>query len=177
VRRILLLCVLALAACEPVVTSPTSTTITSTTIGVQPTTTQAPTTTVGSTGTVTRVSDGDTIVVGTTKVRLIGVDTPETVDPHRPDGCYGTQASDHTKALLPTGTPVMLVLDKDPTDRYGRTLAYVYRVADGLFINAELVQHGYAKASYFAPNGAHRAEFESLAAQAQSQRLGLWGAC
>ena len=81
--------------------------------------------------TVTRVIDGDTIVVALgghdERVRLIGIDTPETVSPVKPVQCYGKQASNHTKALLPPGTAVRLVRDVEARDVYGRLLAYVYR--------------------------------------------------
>jgi endonuclease YncB( thermonuclease family) len=80
------------------------------------------------TAAVERVVDGDTIIVtGHIRVRLIGMDTPEVVDPRKPVQCFGEAASARTKALLPRGTAVRLVYDADRYDRYGRTLAYVYR--------------------------------------------------
>src|SRR5687768_2219912 len=92
---------------------------------------------------VERVVDGDTIVVsGGERVRLIGVDTPETRDPRRPVGCFGKQASDFTAALLPAGSRVRLVGDVEQRDRYQRLLAYAYRLPDGLFVNAELLRRG-----------------------------------
>src|SRR5437868_412137 len=82
---------------------------------------------------VERVIDGDTIVVsGKRHVRLIGVDTPETVDPNRPVGCFGKEASAFLKTLLPPGAAVRLIGDVEQEDRYGRLLAYVYRRSDGL---------------------------------------------
>ena len=72
------------------------------------------------------------------RVRLIGIDTPETVDPRKPVQCFGKEASDHTKALLPAGTAVRLERDAEARDRYDRLLAYVYRASDGLFVNLEL---------------------------------------
>src|SRR5438477_9852846 len=80
-------------------------------------------------GTVARVVDGDTVIVRagsrTLDVRLLGIDTPETVDPRRPVGCYGPEASAYTKHLL-TGGPVRLVYDRQLHDGYGRWVAYVY---------------------------------------------------
>ena len=87
---------------------------------------------------VTRVVDGDTIVVeGNLKVRFIGVNTPETVDPRRPVQCFGHEASDFNKSLL-EGKVVRLVKDISDTDKYGRLLRYVY-MEDGTFVNLALV--------------------------------------
>lgn len=128
--------------------------------------------------TVERVVDGDTIVVsGGRTVRLIGVDTPETKDPRRPIGCFGRQASQFTSSLLPGGTAVRLVGDVEQRDRYDRTLAYVYRLPDGLFVNAELLRRGYAEALTIAPNVAHAPEFAALAGSARASGSGLWQAC
>ncbi len=102
--------------------------------------------------TVTRVIDGDTIVVSlgghAERVRLIGIDTPETVSPVKPVQCFGKQASDHTKALLPPGTVVRLVRDVEARDIYGRLLAYVYRGSDDLFVNLELATDGFASLAH-----------------------------
>lgn len=131
--------------------------------------------------TVDRVVDGDTIVAKyhgkLDRVRFIGMDTPETVDPNRPVGCYGKQASDYTKSLLPKGTPIRLQFDVDQHDKYGRLLAYVYRDSDGMFVNAELVRRGYATVLTIPPNVEHVDEFTQLATQARDQNLGLWSAC
>ena len=127
---------------------------------------------------VERVIDGDTIVVsGHRHVRLIGVDTPETKDPRRPVGCYGKEASRFTTSLLPPGTAVRLVGDAEQDDQYGRLLAYVYRRADGLFVNAELVRQGYANVLTVPPNLAHTDEFEAAARDARIASAGLWAAC
>jgi micrococcal nuclease len=127
---------------------------------------------------VRRVVDGDTIVVGDgVTVRLIGVDTPETKHPTKPVQCYGREASKETAALLPRGTRVRLVYDVERTDRYGRTLAYVVRVRDGLFVNAALLRDGFGLPLTIAPNVAHAEAFAALARQARAARRGLWGAC
>ena len=132
-------------------------------------------------GEVVRVVDGDTIVVrmsaGEERVRLIGVDTPESVDPRRPVECFGKEASARTAALLPPGTLVRLERDVEPRDRYGRLLAYVYRHADGLFVNAELLRQGYAQLLTIPPNIAHTDEFTAIARQAREGAQGLWAAC
>src|SRR5262249_26993192 len=132
-------------------------------------------------GRVVRVVDGDTIVVdlggSTFTVRLIGIDTPETVDPRRPVGCYGPEASDRMKHLLPAGTPVRLWRDLEPRDRYDRVLAYVQRRPDGLFVNADQVRAGAAIAKAFPPNTALRSTFEQAQDAARAARIGLWGRC
>jgi micrococcal nuclease len=127
---------------------------------------------------VKRVVDGDTIeVVGGERVRLIGMDTPETKAPGRPIGCYGKEASRFTSSLLPAGTTVRMVGDVEARDRYGRLLAYVYRRADGLFVNAELLRRGFAQLLTIPPNVAHADEFTAIARQARQGSQGLWGAC
>ena len=70
-----------------------------------------------------------------------------------------------------------LVSDRERRDRYGRLLAYVYRDRDGLFINAELVRRGYARAYAFAPNTRHARRFSTLEKAARRDGRGLWRAC
>jgi micrococcal nuclease len=128
--------------------------------------------------TVVAVVDGDTIEVEAgERVRLIGIDTPETKDPRRPVGCFGAEASARTAALLAPGTPVRLVGDVEPTDRYGRTLAYVVRAEDDLFVNLALVAEGYALVATYPPNVAHVDELVAAQARARDAGLGLWSAC
>jgi micrococcal nuclease len=127
---------------------------------------------------VRKVVDGDTIeVTGGERVRLIGVDTPETKDPNRPVGCFGAEASRFTTSVIPPGTAVRLVGDAEQRDRYGRLLAYVYRGADGLFVNAELLRRGYAQLLTIPPNIAHTDEFTVIARDARAGSQGLWAAC
>ena len=130
---------------------------------------------------VAHVVDGDTIdvVIGRhhERVRLLGINTPEVVDPRRPVECYGPEASALTKSLLHPGTPVSLVRDVEPRDAYGRLLAYVYRQPDGLFVNLDLVVRGAALLLTFPPNTAHAAEFAAAAGNAKHARRGLWAAC
>jgi endonuclease YncB( thermonuclease family) len=130
---------------------------------------------------VKRVVDGDTIVVhvGTRdeRVRLIGIDTPETVDPRKPVQCFGKEASDHTKALLPPGTVVRLERDAEPRDRYDRLLAYVYRTSDGLFVNLELARDGYAQLLTIPPNVTYVDQLRVAVADARHEGRGLWSSC
>ncbi len=124
------------------------------------------------------VVDGDTIVVtGGERVRLIGVDTPETKDPRKPVQCFGVEASAFTASLLSPGTGVRLVYDVERLDRFSRTLAYVYREDDGLFVNAVLLAEGYAQVATFPPNVAHVEEFTAQARTAREEGRGLWSAC
>jgi micrococcal nuclease len=129
---------------------------------------------------VVRVVDGDTVEVEVggreETVRLIGIDTPETVDPRSPVECFGEEASDRTKALLPEGTEVRLVADVEARDRYDRLLAYVYR-DDGTFVNLALVEDGYASVLTYPPNVAHVDELTTAAARARDEGRGLWAAC
>ncbi len=130
---------------------------------------------------VERVVDGDTIVANVggsrERVRLIGIDTPESVKPNSPVECYGKEASTHTKELLPKGTRIRLVLDVEERDRYGRLLAYVYRASDGEFINLTLAADGYAGLLTYPPNVAHVEDFRAAVRSAREQGLGLWSAC
>jgi micrococcal nuclease len=132
-------------------------------------------------GTVVRAVDGDTIIVRdggrTEDVRLLGIDTPETVDPRKPVGCYGPEASAFTKHLV-TGRTVTLRYDRELHDRYGRYLAYVWLAGSRpLFVNAELVRRGYARSYPFPPNTAHSALFAALERSAAASGRGLWHAC
>jgi micrococcal nuclease len=110
-------------------------------------------------------------------VRLIGIDTPETVDPRRPVGCYGQEASARTKELLPPGTVVELVRDTEERDRYGRLLAYVHRARDGRFVNLELLRDGSAQLLTIPPNVAHTIELRTAERAARAEGRGLWSAC
>jgi micrococcal nuclease len=131
----------------------------------------------GASATVARVVDGDTIVLrGGERVRYIGMDTPESVKPGTPVQCFAKAAS-HENQQLVAGERVRLRYDAEHEDRYGRTLAYVYRARDGLFVNAELVRRGYARQLTIPPNVAHAGLFGRLAAQARERGRGLWRAC
>ena len=130
---------------------------------------------------VERVVDGDTVVVsidGTSEhMRLIGIDTPETVKPNSPVECFGPEASAFTKSLLPEGTAVRVVRDVEARDDYDRLLGYLYRADDGLFVNLEIIRSGYASLLTFPPNIAHVDEFRAAAEAARRADLGLWVSC
>lgn len=130
---------------------------------------------------VVRVVDGDTVIVRTggveESVRLIGVDTPETVKPGTPVECFGKEASNRTKELLPEGTDVVLERDIEARDRYDRLLAYVHRASDGLFVNLALVTDGHAQPATYPPNVAHTDEFVAAGREARQQHRGLWEMC
>ena len=129
---------------------------------------------------VTQVYDGDTFAVdmnGTTeKVRMIGVDTPETHKPGTPVQCFGPQASDFTKNLL-AGKSVRL--EADPTnnnrDRYDRLLRYTY-LQDGTLVSEKLITEGYGFA-YLSFTFQKADAFAGLQAQAQVAKRGLWAVC
>ncbi len=131
--------------------------------------------------TVKQVTDGDTIVakIGshTEPVRLIGIDTPESVARYRPVECYGAEASTYLEHLLPPGTRITLVGDVESRDMYDRLLGYVFRSDDNLFINLELVSSGYAATLNFPPNDHYADVFAQAESRAVADRLGLWGAC
>jgi micrococcal nuclease len=133
-----------------------------------------------SVGRVVKVVDGDTIAVqrGATRerVRYIGIDTPETHHPTKGVQCYGEPAS-RFNAKLVGGEQVRLVRDVAERDRYGRLLAYVYRVRDGLFVNAELARLGYAQPLSIAPDVRYAERFAALARDARERGRGLWAAC
>lgn len=131
--------------------------------------------------TVVRVVDGDTIVADVSgqeeKVRLIGIDTPESVKQGSPVECFGKEASRRTSELLPEGTPIRLELDLEERDRYERLLAYVYRSSDGLFVNLALATDGYAGVLTYPPNVAHTDDFRRAVADARADGTGLWASC
>lgn len=133
------------------------------------------------TATVKRVVDGDTIDVQLAseleKVRLIGIDTPETHGRGGLRECFGTEATNRLRALLPAGTRVRLVRDVEARDRYGRLLAYVYRAPDGLFVNLALAREGYAASLTYPPNVAHAEALGAAVRDARAERRGLWQSC
>jgi micrococcal nuclease len=129
---------------------------------------------------VERIVDGDTIKVRLggrrETVRYIGVDTPETRKPGSPVECYGRAASAQNARLV-EGRRVTLEWDVERRDRYGRLLAYVRRSDDDVFVNARMVQGGYATTATFPPNVRHERTFRRLQREAREAGRGLWRAC
>lgn len=131
---------------------------------------------------VRRVVDGDTVELSSgQKIRLLNIDTPETVKANTPVMCYGTEASMFTKKLL-TDKMVQLTADKEADDKYGRGLRFIF--LDGVdtsnienSINAELVKNGFARMVVYKPNNTYAKEFQTWENEAKSKKLGLWGSC
>lgn len=132
----------------------------------------------GSPARVVRVIDGDTVEVvfrgRVLVVRLIGIDTPETVAPGQAVMCYGPEATRFTRSRL-EGRWVHLELDVERVDRYGRTLAYVW--VDGELFNEVLVARGYASVSTFPPNVRYAERFVDAQRRAREAGRGFWSVC
>lgn len=125
---------------------------------------------------VIRVVDGDTFVVKyngeNEKVRLIGIDTPESVHPDEEKNTeFGDNVSSYTKEML-TGKKVQLEFDVEQRDQYGRLLAYVY--INGQMYNKILLEKGYAKLATYPPNVKYVDEFTVLQKEARENKVGLW---
>lgn len=127
---------------------------------------------------VVAVSDGDTIKASingkTETIRLIGVDTPETVDPHKTVQCYGHEASNFTKKTLQDQS-VHLHADSSQQDRdkYGRLLRYVF-TNDGANFNLLLIQSGYGFEYTYKVPYQYQQQFKNAQAVASNQQVGLW---
>lgn len=132
---------------------------------------------------VSKVIDGDTIEVLINgekyKLRYIGINTPETVDPRRSVECFGREASNENKRLV-EGKRIYLQKDISETDKYGRILRYVYLpIDDGslLFINDYLIRQGFAQASSFPPDVRFVDQFNLAQKEAKENNRGLWASC
>ena len=130
------------------------------------------------------VVDGDTFKVGVgdsnsqiITIRVLGINTPETVDPRKPVECYGPEESVRGKELL-NGHKVKLVFnpDREMKDKYGRYLAYVY-IENGPFYNEAMLKDGYAREYTYGTPYSLQSEFRALQATAKKEKLGLWSAC
>ena len=127
---------------------------------------------------ITKVVDGDTFWIlneknEKEKIRLIGVNAPESRKTGRKDvECFGKEASDYAKKLL-LNQRVRLEYDVQRTDKYGRTLAYVY-LEDGTFVNDLLVKKGYAHVATYPPNVKYVDIFRNSEKYARKKELGLW---
>lgn len=123
------------------------------------------------------VTDGDTFKINYNgeekKVRLIGVDTPESVSPNKEkNNNYGKEASKYTKERL-KGKMIFIEFDAQQTDKYGRFLAYVY-LEDGTMYNKELLEKGYAQVATYPPNVKYVEEFEKIQKRARENNIGFW---
>lgn len=129
--------------------------------------------------TVVRVVDGDTVDVQlagrTERLRLIGMDTPETVDPRQPVQCFGREASARAKALLPEGTQVRIAGDptQDTRDQYGRLLVYLW-LPDGRLFNEVMIAEGYAHEYTYRVPYQRQVAFKQAEREAREAGRGLW---
>jgi len=126
---------------------------------------------------VVRVIDGDTVQIcciagKREKVRYIGINTPETKHPQKGVERYGEEAA-KANWMLVVGKTVRLEFDVQQRDRYGRLLAYVY-LEDDTFVNAWLVEHGYAMVMTVPPNVKYQELFLRLQREAREEGRGLW---
>jgi len=137
------------------------------------------------TGTVTRVVDGDTVDVRVDgkveRIRIIGLDTPETVDPRKVVQCFGREASAHAKELLPVGTAVTLEADptQDSRDKYGRMLAFILFETDpGTNANftEAMIAGGYGHHYVYRRPSVYADIFREAETVARTSGLGLWSA-
>jgi micrococcal nuclease len=120
---------------------------------------------------VQRVVDGDTVrLAGLGSVRLIGVNTPEVYGRVQ---CYGPEASAFAKSVLRPGAGVRYRVGREPRDRYGRLLAYVW-LGDGRLFNRMLVERGYATTFTIPPNDQLAPRFRAAESQARTARAGMW---
>lgn len=127
---------------------------------------------------VVRVVDGDTIIVRIgrkeERVRLIGINTPESVDPRRPVECFGKEAASNARKLVDRQT---VLLEDDPSqdsrDRFGRLLRYVW-LEDGRMVNLEQIWQGYAYEYTYDEPYRYQAIFRAAEAEARNAQRGLW---
>jgi micrococcal nuclease len=136
----------------------------------------------GTHATISKVTDGDTVHVRMDghdqKIRLIGINTPETVKPGTPVQCGGPQASALMHQLAPVGARARVVLDptlSSDRDKYGRLLAYVF--VRGRDVNAAEVAAGWAQVNGYGRSFALERRFKRLAASAKRRGVGVWAEC
>jgi micrococcal nuclease len=134
---------------------------------------------------VERARDGDTVELTDGRaVRLLNVDTPETVKKDSPVMCYGPEASEYTKKTLVKGKKIFMTIDKEPTDRYNRDLRFIYFEREDAVnqaveksYNAYLIKEGYGRAAFYSPNTTYRKQMVALQQEAETAKKGLWGKC
>jgi len=130
---------------------------------------------------VTYIDDGDTFRINAdayeVRVRMLGVNTPETVDTRKKVQCFGPEASAQTKLLLKKQkVRLMFSPDRELKDGYGRYLAYVYR-EDGLHVNKYLLENGFAREYTVGTPYDRQTEFKAVQADAKNAMKGLWAKC
>lgn len=129
-------------------------------------------------GRVVEIVDGDTLVISVggrrATTRLIGIDTPETKKPDTPVECYGPEATEFLRALVPPATSILVQRDVEGRDHFGRLLSYVFRAEDGLFVNREILLQGFARPLPIPPNTTFARDFAVVAEQARQQGRGMW---
>jgi micrococcal nuclease len=130
--------------------------------------------------TVVRVVDGDTLVArhsgAEVRVRLLGVDSPESVKPGTPVACFGHQASDFLRRLLPAGTVLRAAYEVEQHDAYGRELWDLW-FGDGRLLQGVLAASGTVRPYPYKPNITYARPIAEAARAAHDARRGLWGAC
>jgi micrococcal nuclease len=117
---------------------------------------------------ITRIVDGDTVHCGDLKIRLLLIDSPE-----RKQAPFGKRASQELARLIPVGSTVRVEHDVGRTDRYGRTLAYLF-TPGGAFVNEAMVRLGYAVPLVYPPNVRYVERIRAAATAARAARAGLW---
>jgi micrococcal nuclease len=128
---------------------------------------------------VSRVVDGDTVLLDDgRKVRMLNIDTPETVKENTPVMCYGKEASEYTKKIL-TGQSVSMISDKEKNDKYGRALRIIFLRGQDTAnveesINATLIKKGMARVGNYKPNITYEKQFKELEKSAKNNKIGVW---
>ncbi len=132
---------------------------------------------------VVRVVDGDTVILridgDDTRVRLLGVDAPESVTPDRPVECWGPQAAAAARRLMPKGADVTVATDpsQGAEDRYGRLLGEVTAGGATETVNVALVREGAAEVFRGDGRGRLQPELRAAEREARDAGRGLWGSC
>ena len=126
---------------------------------------------------VVALANGTALAVGVdTTVRLLEIDTPESVDPNSPEQCFAERASKRLAQLLPVGSHAWVLPDQDLLDPYDRTLLYMWSDS-GTFVNLTMVEEGQAQAVLYEPNDRFIGEMRAAERRARNAAVGLWGAC